>query len=238
MPPKKAKLLEEFAALKIWIESPSSADSNITDNNRITHDLTIEKRDATEINFLLNIKPKNSSDLLSTAQAKNRQKVTQYLLVAAANSDYENEYGQTALSLACEYDNIEAVKIICESKSELINKSCAAKYSPLTYALIKENIEIAKYLLRQDNIDLTTKNINDSFNCFEIASRKSNTNTKLGQEFQELTQNIILRSIALDQYKELINATDYTKEEAKKHRTSNSPEANSAQQLSKRQKII
>lgn len=74
----------------------------------------------------------------------------------ALNLDIADSKGKTALFYACEFGNLNSVKILIKSGSD-INKRDIFGKTVLMYAVESENLEVIKYLIEDIEVDINEK---------------------------------------------------------------------------------
>lgn len=74
----------------------------------------------------------------------------------AQNLDIADSKGKTALFYACEFGNLNSVKILIKSGSD-INKRDIFGKTVLMYAVESENLEVIKYLIEDIEVDINEK---------------------------------------------------------------------------------
>lgn len=74
----------------------------------------------------------------------------------AQNLDIADSKGKTALFYACEFGNLNSVKILIKSGSD-INKRDIFGKTILMYAVESENLEVIKYLIEDIEVDINEK---------------------------------------------------------------------------------
>lgn len=74
----------------------------------------------------------------------------------ALNLDIADSKGKTALFYACEFGNLNSVKILIKSGSD-INKRDIFGKTILMYAVESENLEVIKYLIEDIEVDINEK---------------------------------------------------------------------------------
>ena len=74
----------------------------------------------------------------------------------ARNLDIADSKGKTALFYACEFGNLNSVKILIKSGSD-INKRDIFGKTVLMYAVESENLEVIKYLIEDIEVDINEK---------------------------------------------------------------------------------
>ena len=98
------------------------------------------------------------------------------LILKSPNSphiDEKDEYGRTALHIACEYDNVEAVKELMRKKPTT-NLKDKENYTPLHRAAEENSIHVIEYLLQNGYADPTERSIDDNYVPLHVAAEKGN----------------------------------------------------------------
>lgn len=192
---------------------------------------------------LINISCNYGNYPVSYAAASKKFNVVEYLYninhdeinKPIGDSTYVNQY-----VLIFNRDNLSFIRKFlpnCNNVNEKISFT-KTKDTILIRCLKLDDLELAKILLERDDIDLRIKN-NEGIghNCFYVAAKKANHN----EEFEDISRQIINRSIALGQDIDLYSEAEFRNPAikamiSKSMETTNSATVATAQQLSKRQK--
>lgn len=101
--------------------------------------------------------PRNLQGLLYYFASNQNTLMISVLLKLGVDLDAKDDFGQTALHIAINFENIEAIKILLVSGAS-INAKGYCDNSALHNSVVKGNIEISKMLLAA-NADIDAKNI-------------------------------------------------------------------------------
>ena len=96
------------------------------------------------------------------------------LLESGTDVNAQDEYGQTALIIATDNDDIEIVKILLEGTNTDVNAKDKYEQTALMIATDNGDIEIVKMLLENPNIDVNAKDENGQ-TALMIAAQSGNT---------------------------------------------------------------
>ena len=105
----------------------------------------------------------SENTLLHFASKGGNLKMVKYLLDNHADIDVNllNNFGESAVSIACEKGNFEIVKLLLQKSGVDVNfRNCRRKVTPLQYASEKGNLKIEKYFL-ENQADIDVDLLND-----------------------------------------------------------------------------
>ena len=92
-------------------------------------------------------------ELCNAVQNNNIEEVIK-LLKTDIDINYQDDYGQSALHLACKFQNLDIVKILLNSDNININLVNIWSRSPILVASSTQNLEIVKVLLKDSRLNL------------------------------------------------------------------------------------
>lgn len=93
------------------------------------------------------------------------EKIKKMIVQGFKNIDTKNQFGHTALHIACLKEDFERVKLLIECGAGLNIKDDRGN-TPLFLAIKKANVEIVELFLKSEKIDLNIKNF-DGFTPLE-----------------------------------------------------------------------
>ncbi|XP_063906696.1 nuclear factor NF-kappa-B p105 subunit isoform X2 [Zophobas morio] len=88
--------------------------------------------------------------------------------------DMENNEGNTALNIAIENGNLKALKLLCLNGADINKQHKKNGYTPLRFAIEKQNVDIVKYILQHKDLQALVEDFQD-INPLQAAINKDNS---------------------------------------------------------------
>jgi ankyrin repeat protein len=139
-------------------------------NNNINerpHRTTLEILDSTNTN----------NSIVDKFLSQSYERIKKMIVQGFKDIDTKNEFGHTALHIACLKEDVERVKLLIECGAGLNVKDNKGN-TPLFLAIKKANVEIVELLIKCKKIDLNVKNFDD-LTPLEYAKETSEHETPL-----------------------------------------------------------
>ncbi|AYV79387.1 MAG: hypothetical protein Faunusvirus11_26 [Faunusvirus sp.] len=84
---------------------------------------------------------------LIRASYLNRKNIVQKLISYGTDINGKNSNGETALVMACDFNNVDIINILLDNKADVMIKSDTSKTSALMGAFTNNNVNVAKRLI-------------------------------------------------------------------------------------------